>query len=301
MSLPPLVRALRPHQWAKNVFVLAAIGFAYGDETLGSGSFDSSSLVRTLVAFAAFCMGSSAIYLINDVKDVESDRAHPEKCKRPIAAGELSIPYAIAASIGCATLALSLAVIAGGGRFEVVAVVATYMVMNLAYSLRLKRIVLVDVFCIAAGFVFRVKAGGYAAGAEVSHWLLLCTFFLALFLALNKRRSEIVLLGDDRASHRKILRDYDVGFLDQMVTMLAAVTVLCYTMYTVDPATIQKFGSGRMVYTVPFVVFGVGRYMLLVQTNRGGGEPTKVLLGGDGLFVANALLWLAAAGLVVLT
>lgn len=300
MTSPPLLRALRPQQWSKNLFVLAALVFAYGDQR-ADHAVVLEDLGRTLLAFAAFCLGSSAIYLLNDVMDVESDRAHPEKRFRPVAAGELSIPAALTASVGCALLALLLAFLAGGGGLAVMGVVGAYMTLNLAYSLGLKRVVLVDVFCIATGFLLRVEAGGLAAGADISHWLLLCTLFLALFLALNKRRVEIELLGEERANHRAILSEYDTGFLDQMVTVLAACTVVCYTMYTVDQETVAKFGeSSGLMWTVPFVVFGVARYMFLVQTNKGGGNPTRVLLGGDGLFLLNSLAWLAVVAAVVL-
>jgi 4-hydroxybenzoate polyprenyltransferase len=293
------VRALRPHQWSKNLFVLAALVFAYGDERIGVAP-GTTSLVNTLLAFAAFCLGSSAIYLVNDILDVESDRAHPTKCRRPIAAGEIGIGAAWVFSVLCAVSAIGLAWLAGSGTPAVLVIVVAYMTMNLAYSFKLKHVLLVDAFCIATGFIFRVVAGGRAAGTEISHWLILCTLFLALFLALNKRRAEIVLLGDDREAHRKILAQYTTGFLDQIVSVLAACTIICYAMYTVDEQTLAKFGNDHLVWTVPFVVFGVGRYLYLVDAHRQGGNPTKILLGGDGVFLANGLLWLATVvGVVV--
>ncbi len=297
MKPTALVRALRPHQWVKNVFVLAALFFSAGEQ--GSLGADLGAVGRTLLALLAFCLGSSAIYLVNDVLDVESDRAHPTKRKRPIAAGEVSIRAALVLSAACVTGALALGWFAGGRPPGVAAVVLGYMLLNLAYSLRLKHVVLLDAFCIAGGFILRVLAGGLAAGAQVSHWLFLCTLFLALFLALAKRRAESDLLGDARAGHRATLGEYDRGFLDQMVTVLAATTILCYAMYTVDEGTIRRFGSDRLIWTVPFVVFGLGRYMLLVQTQRGGGSPTRILLGADGPFLVNALLWVLATGLIV--
>jgi 4-hydroxybenzoate polyprenyltransferase len=161
-------------------------------------------------------------------------------------------------------------------------------------------VVLLDVFCIATGFLLRVKAGGLAAHYHVSQWLMLCTLFLALFLGLCKRRAEIDLLGEERGNHRVNLRHYTLGFLDQMTTLLAAVTVVFYTMYTVSPENVKKFGDGHhLIYSVPFVVFGLARYLFLVDTQRGGGSPTRVLLGGDALFVVNALGWLAVVLAVV--
>ncbi len=298
MKLPALLRAMRPHQWVKNTFVLAALVFARGEQYAAEGQFnrDLGDVSRTIFAFLAFCLGSSAIYLLNDILDIEKDRAHPTKCRRPIAAGELSIPTAWFASFACAVASLLLASLAGhpDRPWAVCVVLAAYVVMNLAYSLHFKRVVILDAFFIAVGFLFRVRAGGLAADYYVSDWLMLCTFFLALFLALCKRRAEIDLLGDDRGSHRQILREYTPQFLDQMVTLLAATTVVCYTMYTVAPETAEKFGDpNRLVYTVPFVVFGLARYLLLVQTRKGGGSPTRVLLGGDKWFALNCLAWLA--------
>jgi 4-hydroxybenzoate polyprenyltransferase len=297
MKLPPILRAVRPHQWVKNVFVLAAVVFARGDRTVPHPE-DYSDVWNSVLAFFAFCLGSSSIYLINDVLDVESDRRHPEKKKRPIASGELSVPAALIASAACIVGALTLATLSRPD-LSVTWVVAGYTAMNFAYSIKLKHIVLVDAFCIAVGFLFRVEAGGLAADYKVSHWLMLCTLFLALFLALCKRRAEIDLLGDDSGSHRANLEHYNRGFLDQMVTLLAATTIVCYTMYTVAPATVAKFGGGNLIYTVPFVVFGLGRYLLLVQTQKGGGSPTKVLLGGDLMFVGNALAWAGVVAWVV--
>ncbi|MEO0652823.1 MAG: decaprenyl-phosphate phosphoribosyltransferase, partial [Planctomycetota bacterium] len=178
--------------------------------------------------------------------------------------------------------------------------IGLYVVINLAYSYGLKKIALVDAFCIASGFLLRVVAGGAAAAIEISHWLLLCTLFLALFLALNKRRGEITLLGDDRGKHRAILDQYTLGFLDQMVTVLAACTIVCYTMYTVDDVTAAKFGAeNRLVWSVPFVVFGIGRYMLLAQTGHKTGNPTRIFLGGDGIFALNTLAWAGVVGAVL--
>jgi len=288
-----LLKALRPQQWVKNVFVLAALVFARGEV----GDFlvgDRWDLYRTLFAFAAFCLGSSAIYLVNDVLDVESDRQHPTKRLRPIAAGAVGVRAALATSVLCVIGALLLAHQAGGQGLSVLVIVAGYMALNLAYSVKLKHVVLVDAFCIAAGFMLRVLAGAEAANARISHWLILCTLFLALFLALCKRRAESDLLGAGRGAHRSILLEYNTAFLDQMVTVLAACTIVTYTMYTVAEETAHKFGAGyRLVWTVPFVVFGLARYMLLVHTQKGGGSPTRVLLGGDLLFFLNGLGWVA--------
>jgi len=286
MNPKALLIALRPHQWVKNTFVFAALVFAAGR--------------RTLWAFFGFCLGSSAVYLVNDLFDIESDRKHPTKRNRPIASGALSAPAAWCAALVCAAGAILLSRQAGGGDIPVFWVVAAYMALNLAYSLRLKRVVLVDAFCIAGGFLLRVFGGGLAAGAHVSHWLMLCTLFLSLFLALCKRRAETDLLGEGRGEHRAILLEYNAGFLDQMVTVLAACTILTYSMYTVADETARKFGASHsLIWTVPFVVFGLARYMLLVQRREGGGNPTRVLLGGDLLFGLAVIAWAVTVAVVL--
>jgi 4-hydroxybenzoate polyprenyltransferase len=300
MSAAALLRAMRPHQWTKNLFVLAALVFAAGDRRAGEGLTREHALAA-LCAFLAFCLASSAVYLLNDVVDVEKDRAHPEKRHRPIASGALAIPVAKLAAALSFAAGLALAWFAAGGRTTALIVLA-YGLLNVLYSLRLKRIVLVDAFCIASGFLLRLAAGGFAAEAEVSRWAFLCTLFLALFLALNKRRAELALLGDGSAATRPSLQQYTVPFLDQMVSVLAACTIVAYTMYTVDPDTAAKFGGGNALFwSVPFVAFGIGRYMVLVQSGRGGENPARILLGGDGWFLANVVLWAGVVASAIFT
>lgn len=285
--LPAPLRAMRPHQWVKNVFVLAAFGFAWGDQHF---DLQADDLLDVLKAFFAFSLGASAIYLVNDIMDVEADRAHPTKCRRPIAAGELPIGTAWGLALVLALGALGLGWAATGG-LALVAVLAVYMTMNLAYSFKLKHIVIVDVFCIAAGFLFRVVGGGLAVGIEVSHWLLLCTLFLALFLGFNKRRAELAAVGEGGGT-RASLNAYSLPMLDQSVTMLAACTIVCYALYTVDTETLQKFPGGeRLIWSVPFVVFAVLRYMHLVLGQGRGESPTKILLGGDKWFLLSLVAW----------
>ncbi len=297
MSPVAFVRALRPSQWSKNLFVLVALVFAAGER---ESRVAADAVFPVLFAFASFCCAASAVYLVNDVLDIEKDRAHPEKRKRPIASGEISIHAALLAALVLVLGSLAFTLGAGNER-GVALVVAAYFALNLAYSMKLKSVVLVDAFCIAVGFLLRVLAGGLAAGVEISHWAFLCMLFLALFLALNKRRAELVLLGDDHAHHRPSLREYSIDFLDPMVGVLAACTILTYTMYTVDEDTARKFGEeNHLVWTVPFVVFGIGRYLILVQSGRGGDDPTRVLLGKDPWFLANTLCWAAAVAWAIL-
>jgi len=297
MPSTALFLALRPAQWVKNLFVFAPLVFYRGER--GHFGCDTSDVRRTLLAFLAFCIASSAVYLVNDIVDVESDRKHPTKRRRPIASGALPISVAWVAAAAAAGGALALGAVAGGTT-SVGWVILAYVVLNLAYSLRLKHVVLVDAFCIAGGFLLRVYGGGLAAGAHISHWLMLCTLFLSLFLALCKRRAETDLLGEGRGEHRAILLEYNTGFLDQMITVLSACTILTYTMYTVSEDTARKFGAAHsLIWTVPFVVFGLARYMLLVQRMEGGGSPTRVLLGGDLLFGLDLLAWAGTVAIVL--
>ncbi|MAF66688.1 MAG: prenyltransferase [Planctomycetes bacterium] len=306
MKVFSLLRAMRPHQWVKNAFVLAPLFFAraaggsWSTDYHRSGGGDGD--VRSaLLALVAFILGSSAIYLLNDLWDVERDRAHPTKRLRPIASGALAPGAARAATVICAGGALAVGHSAGGEPLSVAWIVLAYMALNFFYSAGFKRVVLIDVFCIATGFLLRVIAGGVAAGAQLSQWLMLCTLFLALFLALCKRRAETDLLGVERGEHRATLGEgaYNVRFLDQMVTVLAACTILCYAMYTVSDETVSKFQTEHLVWTVPFVVFGLARYMLLVTNERAGGSPARTLLGGDAVFVGNCLAWLATVAAVL--
>lgn len=262
------IRALRPHQWVKNVFVFAALVFA-------RKLTDADAGLRSLLAFAAFCAVASAIYLINDVADFERDRVHPKKRLRPIAAGQVkrSTATMMAVVLGPAGLALGWWLNTATG-----ATLTIYGVMNLSYSFGLKHVVLLDVFIIALGFLLRVSVGAFAIGVPISPWLLICTFFIALFLAFCKRRHELVSLGDDAAAHRGILAEYSTPFIDKMVSALASMTVMSYALYTIDARVIAKLGTDALVITVPLVLFGVFRYLYLVHQRQMGGSPTEIVL-----------------------
>ncbi len=276
----PLFRALRPVQWVKNVFVLAPIVFA---EQLG----DADVLGRAMLAFVAFCAAASAIYLFNDLRDREEDRRHPLKQHRPIASGALSVPVAIAAALALTAAALA-AGLAFGTTFTVL--VAVYLGVNLLYSSGLKHVVILDVMAVSSGYVIRVLAGAAAIDVEVSRWLLLCTIFLALFLIFSKRRHELVLLAEEAAEHRAVLSHYSPAFLDQMINVVTASTVVSYALYAVDASTIEKFGSDRLVYTLPMVLFGVFRYLYLIYQRHEKRNPTEEVLR-DLPSVINVLLW----------
>jgi 4-hydroxybenzoate polyprenyltransferase len=265
--LRALLVSLRPAQWVKNAALLAAPVFA---ERL----FHPPSLGLLVLALLAFCLLASATYLVNDVADRERDRAHAVKRRRPVAAGELSPAAAGAAAAVSATLGLVLAWAVGPG---LLAVAAAYLALQGLYTAWLRDVVVIDVFAVAAGFVLRVVAGAVAVAVPVSNWLYLCTILLALFLALAKRRAEILLLEEGAERHRPILAEYTVPLLDQLVTVLSACTVLAYALYTLSAETIEKFGSDRLKYTVPFVLFGLFRYLHLVHRHMAGGEPERIL------------------------
>jgi 4-hydroxybenzoate polyprenyltransferase len=286
--LAPLLRSLRPAQWSKNVFVLAPLAFA-------RLLTNAVAVERGLLAFAAFCCAASAAYLLNDVRDREEDRRHPLKCKRPIASGALSPGLACGAAAVLAALALAIALSLG---MPFASVLAAYVTLNLLYSFGLKNFVIVDVMLIGLGFVLRVLAGAVAVQAAVSSWLILCTTFLALFLAFSKRRHELVLLNDSAAGHRAVLEHYSPAFLDQMINVVTASAVVSYALYAVAPETVQKFHSDHLVYTVPLVLFGIFRYLYLTYQRQELKNPTEAILR-DAPFLINMALWALAVMWIV--
>lgn len=287
-SLRGLLRSLRPAQWAKNLFVLAPLVFAKELD-------DPESLLRALAAFAAFCVASSAVYLMNDLRDREEDRRHPLKRHRPVASGMVPVPVAATAAGVLLALALAGAALLGIG---VLGVVAVYAALNVLYSAGLKHVVILDVMIVAVGFVLRVLAGGLAVRVEVSSWLLLCTIFLALFLAFSKRRHEIVLLAEEAPGQRRVLDHYSPAFLDQMINVVTASTVVCYALYAVSPETAARFDSRWLVYTVPLVLFGIFRYLYLVYQKPTERNPTEAILT-DPPFLGNLALWALAVVWIV--
>lgn len=278
-----LLRSLRPAQWAKNLFVLAPLVFAQRLTLLPSAG-------RALLAFAIFCAASSTVYLINDIRDREEDRRHPIKRLRPIAAGSLPVgAAALAAALlgaGALTAALGLGPLFAG-------IVGGYLLLNVLYSAGLKDLVILDVMSISLGFVLRVLGGAVATGVAVSDWLLLCTIFLALFLAFSKRRHELMLLADAAHEQRSVLSHYSQAFLDQMINVVTASSVLAYALYAIAPETVQKFHTRHLIYTIPMVLFGIFRYLYLIYQRPGKRNPTEAILR-DPPFLINMLLWAAA-------
>ncbi len=290
-----ILHALRVNQWTKNGIVLVAFLFAYWDRSQQLPLV--ASLVRVGLAVAVFCAVSSAVYLVNDIRDVEADRHHPRKKYRPIAAGRLRIgtAYGIA-------LTLLLAGVAGGCLISraFVATLLVYVLIQALYTFALKAVALVDVFIIAAGFVLRAIAGAVAVQAQISPWLLLCTFLLALFLALCKRRHEILVLSDIDGNHRASLRGYDTELLNQLIAIVSSATVVSYALYTLSTETVAKFHTHRLGFTIPFVMFGIFRYLDLVYRHDQGERPEKILLTDLPLIVDVLLYGLVVVAIFVL-
>jgi 4-hydroxybenzoate polyprenyltransferase len=276
-----VVQSMRPRQWTKNLALFVGLVFA-------QQLFSLTSFERASIAFVVFCLASSSIYLFNDLLDLERDRQHPIKSKRPLASGDLPISWAIV-SIGililsCAGLILFLFSIPaqqidvfaslGGANVLFALTVATYLLLMALYSVRLKHVVLLDVFIIASGFILRILAGAVVLPVMISPWLYLVTILLSLFLALSKRRHELIFLQDEASNHRQILKEYSLPLLDQMITIVTATTIMAYSLYTFQGPT----GNHRLMITIPLVLYGIFRYLYLMYMRKEGGSPEEVLL-----------------------
>lgn len=273
---------IRPKHWIKNSVVFAPLIFA-------RELFVPGQLIASVSAFLAFCLTASAVYIINDIADVNLDRAHPVKKNRPIASGAVSQRAALgilAALVGLDVLLCFRM----GAQFNLL--LGFYFFMNLAYSFKLKDVMLVDVFVIAAGFMLRVLGGAYAIGVQVSSWIVLCSMFISLFLGFAKRRGELKnLTGDGTAMPRRVLRLYRVDFLDQVLTIAAAGAVISYALYTVAPRTLETFRTDKLIYTTVFVLYGVFRYLYLIHSSEQSENPTNALTS-DPPIIINGLLWI---------
>lgn len=267
--------ATRPKQWIKNLFVFIGIIFS-------GNLFNGSMLLRVIGCFIVFCLISGAVYLINDIFDLEKDKNHPKKKNRPLAAGLISVRGAATAAVFLTfgALALAFALSTGTGL-----IIAAYFVIMLFYSFYIKRIIILDVFTIALGFVLRVVAGTEVINVYLSPWAVMCMFFLALFLALGKRRNEKIILGENAGIHRDSLDSYSITLIDQMISIATTSTIVSYFLYTFE--TGQHLSS---MLTVPFVLFGLFRYLLLVYNENSGGSPEDIIIGDRPLQLA-VLAW----------
>ena len=288
MSIRSVFVTLRPQQWVKNFVLFAGLIFS-------QNLSNSDMVVKTIFGFALFCLLSSSVYILNDILDIESDRKHPLKSNRPIARGDIKISTAVIlfAILAIVSLVLSYRL---SPSFALTALV--YFVLNLLYSLYLKHVVIIDVMCIALGFVLRAVAGAVVIGVAISAWLIVCTTLLALFLGFGKRRHELMVLDNQATDHRKSLSEYSQYFLDQMISVVTASTVIAYAFYTLSPDVESKLGTKHMDLTIPFVLYGVFRYLYLIHQKEGGGSPTKMLLS-DKPILANIILWLISVVLIV--
>ena len=277
--LTALFKTMRPRQWTKNVFIFAALVF---DKQL----FVVDSFLRTLAGFALFCLISSCVYIFNDLADVDADRQHPEKKNRPIASGKLPVNVAWGAGIVFVAIALGLSYWLAPAFCLVV---AAYFVLNLAYSLSLKHIAILDVLIISVGFVLRVGAGVTLIAVErFSPWLYIVMFLLSLFLGFGKRRAELALLAHGAGSHRKVLDGYTLPLLDQYIMIVSGTTIVAYSLYTFSAPNVPENHS--MMLTIPFMVYAIFRYLYLIEVKHAGGTPEEVLLS-DRPFQASMLLW----------
>lgn len=288
MNLHPYIRTLRPTQWSKNLFVFAALFFS-------KNLFNLESVLKVCAAFVVFCLLSGSYYIFNDICDRESDKNHPEKSKRPIASGELGLNSAIVLMLFCAFASLIGAYFLG---LPFLIICLSSLGLQVLYSLVLKKIVIVDVFVIAVAFVLRVVAGGFVINVEISSWILICTLLLALFLALGKRRYELVLFINETTNHRKVLSEYSEELLGHMISIVAASTVITYALYTVSESTREKFHTQNLIYTIPFVLYGIFRYLYLIHRKQKGGSPEAILVTDKPLYI-NILLWLITAGVIL--
>ena len=272
--------SLRPAQWVKNSFVFAALIFS-------QNVFNPKMLVMSIAAFIIFCFLSGGVYLFNDLLDIEKDKKHPKKSYRPLASGRLN-PTAAKITL---ILILVLSVV---GSFLIINIPfgitsLGYLAVQIAYSILLKEIVIMDIFSIAAGFFLRVVAGAMAIDVPISSWLLICTIFISLFLGLGKRRHEFLSLGENARNHRGVLNEYNISVLDQMVSVATAGTVISYSLYTLSHETVTKFGTEKLWYTIPIVLYGIFRYLYLVYRREEGGNPEITLFEDKPLLVSLAL------------
>lgn len=275
-----LLRLLRPHQWVKNGFVFIGLLFGkVGDNGVLEG--------KVLLAAVAFCLLSSCVYILNDIFDRSADRAHPLKRKRPVASGAVGLAAALALAAVCALAGIALGAAASA---SVALMLIAYLLLNLAYSAGLKHVAVLDVFLIAAGFMLRIFAGTWGVGIAPSQWLLLCGLLLTIFLGFAKRRAELMVSEGEGSAQRPVLDDYSPALLDTMMAISAAGVIVSYSLYTVSPDTIQLHHTDKLIYTLPFVLYGIFRYIFLVH-RRGGEDPASTLIS-DAHMVTTGAAWL---------
>ncbi|MFX0133343.1 MAG: decaprenyl-phosphate phosphoribosyltransferase [Candidatus Hodarchaeota archaeon] len=283
-----LIESMRPKQWSKNLLLFVGIIFSQNILQL-------PLVLKSVAAFGLFCIISGSIYILNDLADIESDRAHPLKSQRPLASGRLKIWIAAVVLITLISASIPLSFILD---FQFGIVVLAYFLLILAYSLVLKHVVILDVMIVTLGIVLRAIAGAVVIHVKISSWLLICTIFLALFLTLCKRRHELVILGDNSGNHRKSLIEYNPYLLDQMIAVVTASAVISYALYTTSQETVTKFGTRNLIFTLPFVIYGIFRYLYLVHQKNMGGSPELIFIK-DRSMIINIVLYCVVVILVL--
>jgi 4-hydroxybenzoate polyprenyltransferase len=287
-DLAEMVRLLRPGQWVKNAFVAAPLLFA-------RQYHDPDQCLRTLIAAGGFCLASSAVYIFNDLCDRVEDRQHPTKKNRPIASGAVSANHAAIAAAVLAALSLAPAFVVSARYLYCVIL---YLAISFAYSMGIKHLAILDVMTIAGGFVLRIFAGSFVIGVATSHWLVLCTIMVSMFLGFTKRRAELVSMKDNSATTRAVLQEYSVKFLDQVIAMVTGATIICYALYTVDIRTLDQLGTHSMLLTMPCVMYGLFRYIYLAYHRGEGEDPTQAMLT-DVPMLVNLVIWIILCYIVV--
>jgi len=283
------LKLIRPKQWIKNFFIFAALVFS-------KHLFEMDYLSKTFVAFLAFCLVSGSVYILNDILDVEADRLHPEKRYRPIASGKVKPHQALVFFVVLIALVILLSMNLPR-RFQVILLI--YFIINIAYSWKLKEIIILDVFVIATGFMLRVLAGAYVIHVPVSSWMILCTIFISLFLGFSKRRGEIIVMQNSNSEPgRKVLSEYSLEFIDQMITVVTSGTVISYALYTVSERTKEIFHTENLIYTTVFVIFGIFRYLYLMYKKNLGESPTYIVTT-DLPMIINIVLWMASCVAII--
>ncbi|NQT06287.1 MAG: decaprenyl-phosphate phosphoribosyltransferase [Candidatus Omnitrophica bacterium] len=283
-----VLEGIRPKQWLKNLFIFMPLLF-------GSLLFNVEKLLDSILAFVIFCLISGGVYLMNDIRDRQKDKVHPKKRKRPVASGRLSVKLASLISIILIVISLSWSYLT---EWKLFIVVLLYVLLHIFYTFRIKHEVILDVILIAVGFELRIWGGAVMIGIEPSVWLQLCVFVLALFLGFIKRRQEKSLLYGKAEDHREVLRYYRPYFLDQMILISATLCVVFYGLYSVTSDVVARIGGNQMAYTIPFVVYGIFRYLYLVHVKRLGGDPGEVLIS-DIPFVINMIMWLLVSAFII--
>ena len=280
MNWRSYVKLARPSHWTKNAFVFAPVIFSLK-------LLETREVIANIFAFVAFCVGSSAIYVFNDVHDRALDVNHPVKKNRPVASGKISVKSAWIFFIILLFVASALSVMV---NLNVAMVVGAYVTMNVLYSLYLKSMVIIDVMVIAIGFILRIMAGSMATKVYLSSWILLTTFSISLFIGFAKRRHEIVSLGRNAPNHRSVLLMYNKKFVDEMITATVTTTIVFYSLYTIDPSVVARLGTRNLICTVPIVIYGLFRYMYIVYVKSEGGDPVEVVTKDIGI-ISSVLVW----------